>query len=1126
MKNKITQLILLSLSTLALPLTAVSAENYTSIRDEFLRLNLDNVKAAVRDLEKSFPEYPKGRADEIEKLKPKYAAVKERLQKGDASAEKDARKITAFAHKVLLENPLVKGKNWLVLKKHNPLPDAYLWRPYARENGKLVAMTISELKKLDVNVNYLKLGLSSNWQGNHFLRAMAGKADDSVCTISAGGEIKILFAPEAKNPITDLCLNWDADKILFSSISPKGNWELYEISADGGKPRLATPNIHADIDNYDGVYAPDGRIIFCSTASYAGVPCVFGQDYVGNIFSIDASSENPSEREDTIRQLTFEQDQDWMPRVTEDGRILYTRWEYSDNSHYFSRIVMCMNPDGTNQHSYYGSSSYWPNSLFYCRQIPNNPNMFVGVVSGHHGFPRTGELHLFDITRGNREGEGQIYQFGAHGKPFKPLIKDELTFESWPKFLHPFPLSEKYFVASMRWNENSQFGIYLLDTFGNIVPIKEMKDYSLLEPTPFEKRKRPPVIADRRNDEIPYGIIYLSDIYKGEGLRNVPRGTVKALRIFEYHFAYRDTGMHDIVGYEGPWDVKRVLGTVPVYEDGSASFKVPSSTPISLQPLDADGKALALMRTWTVSMPGETQSCVGCHERTSETVPFTANIASRKPPSEIEPFAENVDGFSFDRVVQPILDRHCVDCHNAEGAAGDGRPNFAETKKVWKHFGGSYLALHPYVRRPGPECYQRVMAPLEYYAGDTELVRMLAKGHKGVRLSNSEMRTLYTWIDLNVPYLGTWGEYKPVKNGAVERRKFFLKKYAKKDSSPETVHAKKPKVEKAKRAEEMRHSAKAPKVSGFPFDAKTAAEKIAAENLAKEISLPLSESVSMDLTLVPSGEFVFGSNKHSYDEGAARAEKISKPFYMGKFEVSNGQVRAILKEHHSGWLDRHYKDHTHEGININGDKLPAVRLSLDEALEFCGLLSKKLGVKVSLPTESQWEWAARAGAEGDYYFDGQDYSKFENLSDVSTKKFAESLAVRKKLDDDGKEVGIMYDLLPTKNPSKFETFIPRDDNVDDGSQFNCEGGGYAPNAFGLYDMLGNVSEWTVSPYTKTLGGEISRPLKYVARGASWRDRLKLARVTYRRDYFKWQKVYNVGFRIVVDDVSAAQKFKK
>ncbi len=80
-------------------------------------------------------------------------------------------------------------------------------------------------------------------------------------------------------------------------------------------------------------------------------------------------------------------------------------------------------------------------------------------------------------------------------------------------------------------------------------------------------------------------------------------------------------GQIDRVGMDGPWDVKQIIGTVPVEKDGSAQFRVPAYVPIAVQPLDAEGKALQLMRSWFTCMPGETASCVGCHEKQSNAPP-------------------------------------------------------------------------------------------------------------------------------------------------------------------------------------------------------------------------------------------------------------------------------------------------------------------------------------------------------------------------------------------------------------------------------------------------------------------------------------------------------------------------
>lgn len=418
---------------------------------------------------------------------------------------------------------------------------------------------------------------------------------------------------------------------MYSTIDDRGLWQVDELDLDSKKVRNITPRIHDKIDNYDGVYLPDGRILYCSTACFVGVPCVTGIDYVPNLYVLDPDAGSPEDVDNTIRQLTFEQDADWMPVVLDNGRILYTRWEYTDNSHYFARILMHMNPDGTAQSSFYGSTSYWPNSLFYCRQIPNDPNKFVGIVSGHHGVARAGELHMFDVSKGTKEESGRVHKFPSYGRDYEARIVDQLVDGKWPRVLHPYPLSEKFIVASVQQAPGTPYGIYLIDKFDNMTLLKKHDSGGhMFEPMPAQARKKPTEIMDKTDPDIDYGYVFLNDIYQGEGLKGVPRGTVKELRIFEYHYCYRDTGGHDLIGNEGSWDVKRIHGTVPVAEDGSAMFKVPANRPIAIQPLDKDGKALALMRSWFTVMPGEVQSCVGCHEGQGMSPTSAPALAARK----------------------------------------------------------------------------------------------------------------------------------------------------------------------------------------------------------------------------------------------------------------------------------------------------------------------------------------------------------------------------------------------------------------------------------------------------------------------------------------------------------------
>ncbi|MCP3860954.1 MAG: formylglycine-generating enzyme family protein, partial [Phycisphaeraceae bacterium] len=219
--------------------------------------------------------------------------------------------------------------------------------------------------------------------------------------------------------------------------------------------------------------------------------------------------------------------------------------------------------------------------------------------------------------------------------------------------------------------------IYLVDVFDNVLLLHEAPGFALLEPTPLLARTRPPVIPDKIDPTRDDATVYLSDVYRGPGLAGVPRGTVKALRVYEFHYGYNKMGGHKNVGIEGPWDGHRILGTVPVYEDGSASFTMPANTPVAVQPLDAEGKALQVMRSWFTAMPGEVLSCAGCHESRNSGPPVAPTLAARRAPAGIEPWYGPARGFSFRREVQPVLDRRCVGCHDGQGRE-DGRtlPDF------------------------------------------------------------------------------------------------------------------------------------------------------------------------------------------------------------------------------------------------------------------------------------------------------------------------------------------------------------------------------------------------------------------------------------------------------------------
>ena len=892
------------------------------------------------------------------------------------------------------------------------------------------------------------LCLPQNWQGNCALpRGDVGNDIAILSPVRPDGSLKTLLAPAGRRFVGDIDLHFDGDRLLFSMPDEQERFQIWEIKTDGTGLRQVTTS-EPDVDNYDACYLPSGKIVYDSTAIMQGVPCVGGGNTVANLFLTDADGS-------ARRRLCFDQDHDWCPTVMPDGRVMYSRWEYSDLPHYFSRLLFKMNPDGTGQSELTGSNSCWPNSTFYARPIPGSASKLVAIVSGHHGVPRMGELVLFDTARGQRENEGVIQRIPGRGRAVPARIGDGIVDASSPKFLHPFPLSEKYVLVSA--NLQDQWGIYLVDTFDNIVPIRTVADAAMLEPVPLRRVPRPPVIPDRTDARRKDADVYIGDVYAGEGMRGVPRGTVKALRVYSFGFAAPGMGGHNEIGLDGPWDARRIFGTVPVQEDGSAAFVVPANTPLAVQPLDAEGKAVQLMRSWFTAMPGERVSCVGCHERQPDSPPVKRARAFTQPPAPIQPWYGPPRGFSFAREVQPVLDAYCIRCHNGDPALPDLRASGEGG------FSAAYQSLHRFVYRPGPESDYHILNPMEYHADTSELVQLLQQGHHGVRLDAQSWDRLITWIDFNVPYFGSWME-KVGPRPVLKRRQELDAADAGLDADFETIPAQEVKLDAAPpAAPDVEESAPAP-CPGWPFTAGAVTNQ----------TLDLGGGVSLDMSLIPAGEFVMRQARVNVDAS----------FWMARCEVNNQLFALFDPQHDSRYFNPMGKDQANRGVPMNEPQQPVVRVSWQRAMEFCAWLSAKTGRRFTLPTESQWEWASRAGSAEAFWFGpvGADYGKFANLADATFGRFSGGQA-----------------------PPNWR---PADTGVNDNALAPAATGTYQPNPWGLYDMHGNAAEWTLTP-AEAAG-------KRIVRGGSFYDRACRATASHRLAYPEWSGVHNVGFRVACE----------
>ncbi|MHC5067855.1 MAG: SUMF1/EgtB/PvdO family nonheme iron enzyme, partial [Planctomycetota bacterium] len=1010
----------------------------------------------------------------------RYAAAGYRARLAAAAGDVDALRV--LQREALFANPALDFDDIIVLRRRFA-DDRQALKGFGEKMGLVRG-----------NFNSLACAERSGW-------------DDAICRLRdfrTAAELETIHANNHGGLINEIDLHFDAERMMFSQTDAGGTWRVLEVGVDGTGLRQVTPDDGADVDHFDSCYLPSGGVIFASTGTFQGMPCIKGEPRMASLYRQDAAG--------AVRQLGFDQDTAWCPTVLNDGRIMYTRWEYSDMVHSNNRPLMVMNPDGTGQKSIYGSNSYFPAAFNYVRPIPGHPSMVVGVAGGHHGIPRCGRMLLVDPAQGQREDEGVVAQVPGRGTQVKRTPRDSYTNGVLPLTIHPYPLAErgthhgagKYFLVAMRPNWDTLWGIYLVDVFDNAVLIKEVAGEGLLEPIPLRGNDVPAQIPDMVDLTTTTATAYIQDIYHGPGLADVPKGTVKKLRIGGYQFSAHGSGGGHVgtIGVDSGWDIKRILGTVPVNEDGSAYFEIPANTPIFFQPLDEQGRSLQGMRTWATAMPGERMSCVGCHESAYDAPLPQVTTASTQDPDVIEPWQGPARPFSFRHEIQPILDANCVSCH--DGQPVDGRydttrsdyvgrpiPNLTNTPiSDWRQkvsggaqwvggrFTEAYVALHALVRHPGIESPMAVPNAGEYAANVGELVHLLEKGHHGVQLSEDEWQALYCWIDLNAPQVGyRYDMYSPESQKgegvatSFRRGRELAEKYAcgMTDFIDIDPPAQPVVVTEPIPGQEPERAQRAAGRQAF------VAEIIATGEPAVR-ALELGAGQSLELVRLPGGRFTMGSDSGALDELPMHQLTIRPGLWMGRYEVTNAQLRAFAAEHSSRFEDRHFYQFGVECYDVDGDELPAVRVSHQMATAFCAWLSERSGVTVRLPTESEWEWACRAGQGSDYSFTAAapaaldlgpssggnfaagsagDWAAFANLADRSIQDYHVN------------PYGEPWDTSRLYNRSdvtRYEAWLPYVASVDDGSQLQCTPGSYAANAWGLHDMHGNVAEWTSSAY--------------------------------------------------------------
>lgn len=609
--------------------------------------------------------------------------------------------------------------------------------------------------------------------------------------------------------IRDPAVSYDGKRILFAwkKSADQDDYHLYEMETASGKIRQLTSGL--GFADFEGTYLPNGDIIFSSTRCVQSVDCFWTE--VSNMYTCDKDGRY-------LRRLGFDQVHTVYPTVMDDGRVVYTRWDYNDRGQIFPQPLFQMNYDGTGQTEYYGNNSWFPTTITHARGLPGTGKV-IAILCGHHS-PQTGKLAIIDPSKGQQENTG--VQLIAPVRE-TPAVRIDAYGQEGELFQYPYPLNETEFIVTYSpygWNRegrnrrtwNSDFNIYYMDIDGRRELLVSDPTLPCVQAVPLTPRPTPTVRSSTVDYTKKTGLYYLKDIYAGPGLKGVSHGSIKKLRVVALDFRAAVIGSNGSSGPGGAamsstpvsigngcWDVKIILGDATIYEDGSAFFIAPARTPIYFQAIDEKGCVAQTMRSWSTLQPGESFSCIGCHESKS-TAPIpekSATMALKAGPQTLEPFYGPARGFSFQKEIQPILDRKCTVCHN--GTAPDsafsltGHENYDEhAKRKWSD---SYLALTSAKRREktqqpgayigttnnvvnwiGAQSVPEMIPPYMAGSARSKLISMLRKGHNKVKLKDEDMNKLTAWIDLYVPYCGDYTEANAWSEDELKKYRHFVEK--------------------------------------------------------------------------------------------------------------------------------------------------------------------------------------------------------------------------------------------------------------------------------------------------------------------------------------------------------------
>ncbi|MBN1124216.1 MAG: hypothetical protein JXA82_04350 [Sedimentisphaerales bacterium] len=582
-----------------------------------------------------------------------------------------------------------------------------------------------------------------------------------VC-LKRGNFTTLSLSYDAKTIYFAFARRADGDKPDFYS-TERRCFHIYAMNADGSNLRQIT---FGPDDDFDPCPLPDGGIAFMSSARGGFTRCNNPWEPLPahTLHRLD-----PTWRK--RQTLSYHETSEWHPSVLHDGRIVYIRWDYVDRSaaNFHGLWMTC--PDGTATRALFGNYTMHINACYQPRAVPGSEK--IVFIAGAHHADVGGSMVLLDPSAVGLDAKTGQDRFDAIEKLTPEVCYPEST--GWPEsyFHSPWPLSEDVYLVAFSFDplpgmsarekkRDTETGLYYFDRFGNMELLYRDKGISCMYPIPLAPRPVPPVVPSMVDEKLGNeGEFVVSDVTASHFAMPLDRH-VAHLRIYQVLPKSRThVANQPRIGHANAESARMLLGTVPVESDGSAYFRVPAGKPLYFQAVDETGRAVQSMRSVVYLQPGERRSCVGCHEPVGNVKGNQARpVAIQREPSVIEPGPEGTHPFSFPILMQPILDRHCVRCH--DGSEGNDKSKLLLTGTPLGRFTRSYESLKPFVRWyewGGASIEPIITRPGRIGADESPLIEILTnRTHAGhVKLDGSERRRLYLWLDANVPFYGSYG---------------------------------------------------------------------------------------------------------------------------------------------------------------------------------------------------------------------------------------------------------------------------------------------------------------------------------------------------------------------------------